>query len=34
MNKKIAVLITHDFEDTEYHHPVEAFVPQVILFEI
>ncbi|MCX5469215.1 DJ-1/PfpI/YhbO family deglycase/protease [Acinetobacter nematophilus] len=25
MNKKIAVLITHDFEDTEYHHPVEAF---------
>ncbi|WP_010113315.1 DJ-1/PfpI family protein [Acinetobacter sp. P8-3-8] len=25
MNKRIAVLITHDFEDTEYHHPVEAF---------
>ena len=25
MNKKIAVLITHDFEDAEYHHPVEAF---------
>lgn len=25
MNKKIAVLITHDFEDTEYHHSVEAF---------
>lgn len=25
MNKRIAVLITHDFEDTEYYHPVEAF---------
>lgn len=25
MNKRIAVLVTHDFEDTEYHHPVEAF---------
>lgn len=25
MNKKIAVLVTHDFEDAEYHHPVEAF---------
>ncbi|AWL28677.1 peptidase [Acinetobacter defluvii] len=25
MNKRIAVFITHDFEDTEYHQPVEAF---------
>ena len=25
MNKRIAVLITHDFDDAEYHHPVEAF---------
>ena len=25
MNKRIAVLVTHDFEDNEYHHPVEAF---------
>lgn len=25
MNKRIAVLITHDFEDVEYHDPVEAF---------
>jgi len=25
MNKRIAVLITHDFEDIEYHYPVEAF---------
>lgn len=25
MHKRIAVLITHDFEDSEYHHPVEAF---------
>ncbi len=25
MNKRIAVLITHGFEDVEYHDPVEAF---------
>lgn len=25
MNKRIAVLVTHDFEENEYHHPVEAF---------
>lgn len=25
MKKRIAVLVTQDFEDSEYHHPVEAF---------
>ena len=25
MNKRIAVLVTQDFEDIEYHAPVEAF---------
>ena len=25
MNKQIAVLVTHDYEDSEYHHSVEAF---------
>ena len=25
MNKRIAVLVTHDFEELEYHQPVEAF---------
>ena len=25
MNKRIAVLVTQDFEDIEYHAPVEAW---------